>query len=237
MKKKHTHDGSSGIEETELIEIHPVDPQERLVSKVVEQLNSGAVIAYPTSSGYALGCKIDDTNAIERIRTIRDLQEKQDWTLMTASISQASQYAKIGNREFKFLKSVDPAGFTFIFKTMPELPKKTNSKRGTVGIRIAANKVTQSILEELGEPIISTSLLLPTEEEKDKGQKYHKSYASDANMLSFTNGFDVQQALDKRIELVIGAGEVPANSTTILDLTEYSQTGEYVVLRQGLGVI
>lgn len=214
-----------------IYEIHPQNPQDRLVNQVVNVLNLEGVIAYPTSSGYALGCRLDNLEGVARIRSIRKLEEKQDFTLMCSSISQASKFAKIDNSNFKLLKNLDVDKFTFLLKTMPELPKKTQSKRGTVGIRIAYSKALQRILETLDEPILSTSLLVPNEDGIEKGHRIHQGFSRGLDLISFSTAHDVQNAIGSQIEAIINSGEVHSIPTTVVDLSN----GDVEIIRQGSG--
>ncbi|MDR1861518.1 MAG: threonylcarbamoyl-AMP synthase [Candidatus Ancillula sp.] len=216
-----------------LVEIHPDNPQARQVLQVVELLSKDGVVAYPTSSGYALGCKLSSLRGVEKIRKIRHLEEKQDFTLMCPSIAVASRYARIDNSTFTFIKSVDAGKFTFLLTATPELPKKTGSKRKTVGIRIATQQVLVSIIDELGEPLLSTSLLEPLEEDVKKGQKIHTGWSRGLNVQSFSSALDVKDALGEQIDAVVDSGDVENTPTTVVDLNG----GEFAVIRQGSGVI
>lgn len=232
-----------------IIRINQINPQERLLVQVVSILkmqgsrpgiDTFGVIAYPTSSGYALGCMLTNQKGVERIRQIRRLEEKQDFTLMCADISQATSYAKIDDRRFKFIKSLNAEGFTFLLPASPSSPKKTQSKRGTVGIRITTSPVVQGILTTLDEPILSTSLLIPNEDGVSKGHQIHQGFSRGLELKAFNAAWQIEDAIgnlvDGIIELEDSCGEsidAETDPTTVLDLTE----SEYDIIRQGKGVI
>lgn len=215
------------------IELHPVSPQTRLVDAVVEALRAKAVVAYPTSSGYALGCSLNNQDGVERIRRIRRLEAKQDFTLMCASISDASSYAKIDNTTFTLLKRLDTEKYTFLLRATNELSKKIHSKRGTIGIRLASSSAIVSVLEGLGEPVLSTSLLLPSDDDAATGKRVHEGFSRDAlDLVSFSSAYEVEEALGSVIDMVIDLGEdTPTDPTTVLDLSN----GEPEIVRKGQG--
>lgn len=205
---------------SDFIQIHPDDPQERLVKKVVADLKSNAIMAYPTTSGYALGCALGNNDGIERIRKIRDLQEKQDFSLMCSSISQASTYARIDNSIFQTIKNLDRGKYTFLLKSLPDLPRKTQSKRRTVGIRIASKVAIANILEELGEPILSTSLLMPNDDDSKHGYKVHHGWSKGLDLLVFNDVELVKDAVGNLVDIVIESGEAGTEPTTVVDLSD-----------------
>ncbi|MDR2508708.1 MAG: threonylcarbamoyl-AMP synthase [Candidatus Ancillula sp.] len=213
------------------IELHPVSPQPRLVDVVVDALRAKAVIAYPTSSGYALGCSLTNQDGVERIRRIRRLDAKQDFTLMCASISDASNYAKIDNSVFTMLKRLDTEKYTFLLKATNELSKKIHSKRGTIGIRLASSPAITAVLETLGEPILSTSLLVPTGDSPSSA-RVHEGFTRGLEVESFSTAYDVEEALGGVIDVVVDLGEsTDTEPTTVLDLVG----DEPVLIRQGQG--
>jgi tRNA threonylcarbamoyl adenosine modification protein (Sua5/YciO/YrdC/YwlC family) len=199
--------------------VHPDNPQPRLVLQVAREIEAGGVVAYPTSSGYALGCRIGDAEAVERIRAIRGIDDKHNFTLMCASIAQASDYAKLDNNAFKLVKRADPGKFTFILRALPELPKKLHSKRVTVGVRLASFPFVEALLEELGEPILSTSLLVRAEDAESDDAKV------------FSDPWEVKEQLGHQLDMVVDAGEILDNPTTVVDLSE----GGVEIIRQGQG--
>jgi tRNA threonylcarbamoyl adenosine modification protein (Sua5/YciO/YrdC/YwlC family) len=204
-----------------IVEVHPENPQSRIVRSVVDILSNRGVIAYPTSSGYALGCAMRNGDGVQKIRSIRKLEKKHNFTLMCASISQASEYVKIDNANYRLIKRTNPGEFTFILSAFNNLPNSAVSRRSTIGVRIASHQFVRDLLTEFGEPILSTSLILPTAVDDFEGDE--------AQVLS--NSTDVENALRGGVDLIIDAGDLSAEATTILDLTG----DEPEILRQGQG--
>lgn len=203
----------------QLIDIHPQTPQIRLVDKVANALSKGEIMAYPTTSGYALGCMLGNAEGLERIRKIRDLQEKQDWTLMCSSISQAAKFAKIDNDAFRTLRSLENGKYTFILKALPELSRRAQSKRGTIGVRIAQKQSIIDILETLDCPILSTSLLMPNDDDIAQGHQVHKGWSKGLELEAFYESYMVMDALDSLVDIVIESGEISNSPTTVVDLS------------------
>jgi tRNA threonylcarbamoyl adenosine modification protein (Sua5/YciO/YrdC/YwlC family) len=195
-----------------LIAIHPQNPQQRLVTQVVEVLKAGGVIAYPTDSGYALGTMLGNKNGLEKIRQIRSLSKRHDFTLMMRDLSHIGEYAKLNNNAFRLLKKILPGAYTFILQGSRDVPKRLlHEKKKTIGVRVSSHGVVQALLEELGEPLMSVSLIL-------KGFEFY-----DIN--------DVQDAVDSQVDLIIDDGYCPPEPTTVIDLS-----GEAVVIiRHGAG--
>ena len=195
-----------------LIAIHPQNPQQRLVTQVVEVLKAGGVIAYPTDSGYALGTMLGNKNGLEKIRQIRSLSKRHDFTLMMRDLSHIGEYAKLNNNAFRLLKKILPGAYTFILQGSRDVPKRLlHEKKKTIGVRVSSHGVVQALLEELGEPLMSVSLIL-------KGFEFY-----DIN--------DVQDAIDNQVDLIIDDGYCPPEPTTVIDLS-----GEVVVIiRHGAG--
>lgn len=199
---------------SQFFSIHPDNPQARLVSQTVEILNKGGVIIYPTDSGYALGCHLGDKNAMERIQRIRRLDDKHNFTLVCRDLSEIGTYAKLGNIMFRFIKSHTPGAYTFILNATTEVPRRLmHPKRRTIGIRIPDNKIAMAIAEALGEPIMSTTLIMPDEE------------------LPLTDPYDIRDLLEHAVDLVIDGGYCGMDPTTVLNLTD----DEVVVVRKGAG--
>ncbi|GAA0198409.1 L-threonylcarbamoyladenylate synthase [Kangiella japonica] len=200
---------------TELIEIHNQNPQPRLISQVVAKIRKGALIAYPTDSGYALGCLIGDKNAIERIRFIRDLDKNHNFTLVCRDLSELATYAKVENTVFRLVKNNTPGAYTFILKATSEVPNRLkHSKKKTIGIRVPETPITQAILEELGEPMMSTSLILPQQEDGEVLEPY-----------------EIYELLNGRVDVVIDGGYCGHEPTTVVDLT----SGYPEIMRYGAG--
>jgi tRNA threonylcarbamoyl adenosine modification protein (Sua5/YciO/YrdC/YwlC family) len=190
--------------------IHPDNPNPRLIRQAAEVLRSGGVVVYPTDSCYALGCHPDDKQAVTRIRQIRKLDEHHNMTLMCRDLSEISHYARVDNTKFRLLKSNTPGSYTFILEATKEVPKRLqHPKRSTIGIRIPDHPVALALLEELGEPMSSCTLILP-EEEGPLNDAEH-----------------IRDVLEKRVDLVIDGGAVGMDFTTVIDLT-----GDVPVLRR-----
>ena len=198
----------------QLFSIHPQNPQQRLIRQAVEIVNNGGVIVYPTDTSYALGCRIGDKGAMERMRAIRGVDEHHHFTLVCRDLSSISHYAQVDNKQYRLLKSATPGGYTFILKATREVPKRLqHPKRNTIGIRIPDNAVVMSLLDALGEPILSSSLLLPGEDIPQNDPEL------------------IRQALQNQVELVIDSGACGVDVTTVIDLTEDPP----FVLRRGSG--
>ncbi|MDB3892677.1 L-threonylcarbamoyladenylate synthase [Candidatus Thioglobus sp.] len=195
-----------------LIAIHPQNPQQRLVTQVVEVLKSDGVIAYPTDSGYALGTMLGNKNGLEKIRQIRSLSKRHDFTLMMRDLSHIGEYAKLNNNAFRLLKKILPGAYTFILQGSRDVPKRLlHEKKKTIGVRVSSHGVVQALLEELNEPLMSVSLIL-------KGFEFY-----DIN--------DVQDAVNNQVDLIIDDGYCPPEPTTVIDLS-----GETVeIIRHGAG--
>ncbi len=196
--------------------IHPDNPQPRLIKQAADMLRDGAVIVYPTDSGYALGCRLEDKDAVTRIRQIRGLDEKHLMTLMCRDLSELSHYARVDNAMFRLLKNNTPGSYTFILDATREVPRRLqHPKRSTVGLRIPDHPIALALLEELGEPILSSTLIMPGEEHP------------------LTDVDEIREQLEKLVELVIEGGTVGRDSTTVIDLTESTP----VLLRKGKGKV
>lgn len=196
------------------LDIHPDNPQERLLQQVVDALRDDALIAYPTDSGYALGCRTGNREGRDRILRIRGLDERHHFTLVCKDFSQLGQLVKVDNSAFRAIRSVTPGPYTFILPATPEVPRRLlHPRKRTVGVRIPDHVVVHALLELLDEPLLSSTLILPGESEPR------------------TLGWDVKEELDHVVDLVIDAGETPAEPTTVIDWSE----GVPEVLRYGAG--
>jgi tRNA threonylcarbamoyl adenosine modification protein (Sua5/YciO/YrdC/YwlC family) len=203
------HSNESGLM-SQFFAIHPDNPNPRLIRQAAEVLRSGGVVVYPTDSCYALGCHLDDKQAVTRIRQIRKLDEHHNMTLMCRDLSEISRYARVDNPKFRVLKNNTPGSYTFILEATKEVPKRLqHPKRSTIGIRIPDHPVALALLEELGEPMSSCTLILP-EEEGPLNDAEH-----------------IRDVLEKRVDLVIDGGAVSMDFTTVIDLT-----GDVPVLRR-----
>mgnify|MGYP001336632535 CR=1 FL=1 len=196
------------------VALHPDNPQQRLLDQVAEALRDDALIAYPTDSGYALGSRIGNRDGRDRILRIRGLDERHHFTLVCRDFSQLGQLVHVENAAFRAIKAATPGPYTFILPAMPEVPRRLmHPKKRTVGVRIPDHVVVQALLATLGEPLLSSSLILPDETEPR------------------TLGWEIKEELDHEIDLVIEAGETPAEPTTVVDWS----SGEPEVLRRGAG--
>ncbi|MFS0887180.1 L-threonylcarbamoyladenylate synthase [Aeromicrobium sp. 179-A 4D2 NHS] len=186
------------------IDIHPVDPQQRTVDQAVALLRGGGLLAYPTDSGYALGAQIGNAEALERIRTIRQLDDKHHFTLVCRDFSQLGQFVHVDNAVFRAVKAATPGPYTFILPGTPEVPKRLlQAKKKTVGVRIPQHKVALALVEALGEPLLSSTLILPGETEP------------------MTQAWQIAEELDGRLDAVVDSGdEVIGEPTTVVDLSE-----------------
>jgi tRNA threonylcarbamoyl adenosine modification protein (Sua5/YciO/YrdC/YwlC family) len=199
---------------SQFFSIHPDNPNPRLIRQAAEVLRNGGVVVYPTDSCYALGCHLDDKDAVARIRLIRKLDEHHHLTLMCRDLSEISRYARMDNVKFRLLKNNTPGSYTFILEATKEVPKRLqHPKRSTIGIRIPDHPVALALLEELGEPLLSTTLILP-EEEGPLNDATH-----------------IRDLLEKQVDLVIDGGAVGVDFTTVIDLT----SDVPVLLRRGKG--
>ncbi len=200
----------------EWLELHPVTPQARFLNKAVERIRAGGVIAYPTDSCYALGVRLDDREAAERLRRIRDFDKHHQFTLVCRDLSEIARYAKVDNWQFRLLKQLTPGPYTFVLDASKELPKRlSHEKRKTIGIRIPDHPVVRQLLELLDEPLISCTLQFPDEDEP-------VSYPPDSREL-----------LERSVDLVLDAGDCGTVPTTMLDLTGDAP----VLVRRGRGEV
>jgi len=198
----------------QLLAIHPDNPQLRLVRQVVNVLQEGGVVVYPTDSAYALGCHIGDKNAMEKIRRIRKIDDKHDFTLVCRDLSEIAIYAKLGKPQYRLLKSLTPGPYTFILKATREVPKRLqNPKRRTIGLRVPDHPIAQHILESLNEPLMSSSLIMPGDE------------------LPLADTQDIYDQLKHHVELVVDGGFCGIEPTTVVDLVE----GDPILVRRGKG--
>ncbi|WP_018681491.1 L-threonylcarbamoyladenylate synthase [Actinokineospora enzanensis] len=195
-------------------DVHPDNPQKRSILQVVDLLRDGGLIAYPTDSCYALGCALGNRDGIDRIRSIRGLDDRHHFTLMCQDFAQLGQFVHLGNAVFRAVKSATPGSYTFILPATKEVPRRlAHPKKRTVGVRIPDHVVTQSLLAELGEPLLSSTLLLPGEA---------------APMVS---GWEIKEALDHVVDAVIDSGECGTVPTTVIDFSE----DEPEIIRRGAG--
>jgi tRNA threonylcarbamoyl adenosine modification protein (Sua5/YciO/YrdC/YwlC family) len=187
---------------TQFFSVHPANPQPRLIRQAADMLHAGRVIVYPTDSCYALGCRLDDRDAVDRIRAIRALDAKHHFTLVCRDLSEVARYARIDNRQFRLLKSATPGSYTFILEATREVPRRLqHPKRKTVGLRIPEHPVAQALLDALNEAIVSTSLMLPGDE------------------LPLNDADDMRERLEGQVDLIVDSGACGLQMTTVVDLT------------------
>lgn len=199
---------------SQYFEIHPENPQKRLIQNAVEILRSGGVIAYPTDSAYALGCCLGEKKAVERIKWIRQLDDKHNFTLVCADLSELSTYAKVDNSVFRLLKNTTPGPYTYILNASNEVPRLLlHPKRRTIGLRVPDHVLTHALLEELGAPLMSVTLILPDEE------------------LPMHEADDIRERIGKLVDLVIDGGACSIEPTTVVNLC----TGVPEITREGRG--
>ncbi len=199
---------------SQFFQIHPENPQQRLIKQAVEIIHRGGVIVYPTDSAYALGCHLGDKNALEKIKRIRRLDDKHNFTLVCRDLSEIGTYAKVGNQAYRILKSHTPGAYTFILKATTEVPRRLlHPKRRTIGLRIPENPIALELMRELGEPIMSTSLILPGESEP------------------MMDPYEIRQTLQHEVDLVIDGGYCGMEATTVVNLVEEFPE----IIREGAG--
>ena len=196
------------------VDVHPDNPQPRLIAQVADAVRDDALIAYPTDSGYALGCRLGNRDGRDRILTIRELDDKHHFTLMCSDFSQLGQFVQISNSAFRAIRAATPGPYTFVLPATAEVPRRLmHPKKRTVGVRIPDHVVCQGLLSDLGEPMLTSSLILPGETEPR------------------ALGWELKEELDHSVDLVVEAGEVLARPTTVVDWSE----GYPEVIRVGAG--
>ncbi|KWU01967.1 MAG: L-threonylcarbamoyladenylate synthase [Vibrio toranzoniae] len=194
--------------------VHPDNPQARLISQAVAIIRNGGVVVYPTDSGYALGCQLENKQALERICKIRRIDDKHNFTLLCRDLSELSLYARVDNVAFRLLKAHTPGAYTFIFKATKEVPKRLmNAKRKTIGIRVPDNKIALDLLEAMGEPLMSTSLILPGNETTESDPE------------------EIRDSLEHAVDVILNGGYLGEQPTTVIDFSD----DDAVILRRGAG--
>jgi tRNA threonylcarbamoyl adenosine modification protein (Sua5/YciO/YrdC/YwlC family) len=187
---------------SQFFQIHPVTPQKRLINQAVEILRKGGVIVYPTDSAYAIGCHLGDKQAADRIKRIRRLDDKHNFTLMCRDLSDVGVFAKVGNTQYRLMKQFTPGAYTFILDATSEVPRRLlHPKRKTIGMRVPDNPIVQALLAELGEPIMSSTLILPGEE------------------VPMTDPEDIRDRLEHELDLIIDGGFCGLEATTVVHMT------------------
>lgn len=200
----------------QLLEIHPKNPQPRRIAEASEVLRQGGVIVYPTDSIYAIGCRLGGKDAMERIRRIRRLDRKHLFTLVCRDLSEIATYARVDNQTYRMIRRMTPGPYTFILPATKQVPKRLqHPRRRTVGIRVPTHPVTLALVEDLGEPLLSTTMQLPEDEHP------------------MTEAFEIFDSVGNDVDLVIDAGPCGLDPTTVIDLV-----GPYPeVIRQGMGEV
>ena len=193
--------------------IHPDNPQERLIKQAADIVRGGGVVAYPTDSCYALGCQLGDKAAMERILNIRQIDQKHHLTLMCADLSELGTYAKVDTSQFRLLKATTPGSYTFILQASKEVPARTlHPKRKTIGLRVPDNTIALALLAELGEPLLSCTLMLPEDDEP------------------LTDPYEIRDRLEHSVDAIIDGGWCGTEPTTVIDMTDGIE-----LVRQGKG--
>jgi|TARA_B110000467_G_scaffold155586_1_gene168030 tRNA threonylcarbamoyl adenosine modification protein (Sua5/YciO/YrdC/YwlC family) len=199
---------------SQFYQIHPENPQARLIRNAVDIIHNGGVVVYPTDSGYALGCHIGDKTALDRIRRIRKLDDKHNFTLVCRDLSEIATYAKVNNTSYRLLRHTTPGAYTFILQATSEVPRRLmHPKRKTVGLRVPDNAIAAALLADLGEPLMSVTLIMPGDE------------------FPLTDPYDIRETLEHEVDLVIDGGYCGMEPTTVVDLAD----DRPVILRAGKG--
>ena len=187
---------------SQFFQIHPETPQKRLINQAVDILRKGGVIVYPTDSAYAIGCHLGDKQAADRIKRIRRLDDKHNFTLMCRDLSDIGVFAKVDNTQYRLLKNFTPGAYTFILDATSEVPRRLlHPKRKTIGMRVLDNAIVQALLAELGEPIMSSTLILPGDEDP------------------MTDPYDIRETLEHELDLIIDGGFCGLEATTVVNMT------------------
>ncbi len=199
---------------SQFYQIHPDNPQVRLIRHAVDIIREGGVVVYPTDSAYALGCHIGDKSALDRIRRIRQLDAKHNFTLVCRDLSEIATYAKVTNTAYRLIRHATPGPYTFILRATSEVPRRLlHAKRKTVGLRVPDNAITQALLDDLGEPLMSVTLIMPGED------------------LPLMDPYEIRELLEHEVDLVIDGGWCGMEATTVVDLADDVP----LVLRAGKG--
>ncbi|SAL37758.1 Sua5/YciO/YrdC/YwlC family protein [Caballeronia peredens] len=199
---------------SQFFRIHPDNPQPRLINQAVQIIRDGGLVALPTDSSYALACHLDDKDAVERLRRIRGIDDKQLLSLLVRDLSELSNFAMVDNQQYRLIKSVTPGPYVFVLQATKEVPRRlSHPSRKTIGLRVPDHAITLALLEALGEPLLASTLILPPDTEP----------LNDAD--------EIRERLEKQIELVIDSGACPAEPSTVIDLS----SGEPVLVRAGRG--
>lgn len=198
----------------QFFQIHPENPQGRLINQASDILQRGGLVAFPTDSAYAIGCHLGDKNAVDRIRQIRQLDKHHNFTLMCRDLSELATYAKVSNAVFRMLKAHTPGPYTFVLEATNEVPRRVmHPKRKTIGLRVPDNNIALDLIASLGEPIMTSTLIMP-------GDEY-----------PLTDPYDIREILEHQLDLVVDGGYCGMEATTVIDLTDDAPE----LIRQGCG--
>ncbi len=201
---------------SQFFQIHPDNPQLRLIKQAAQIVHGGGIVALPTDSSYALVCHLDDKSAVERLRRIRGVDDKHHLTLLCRDLSEIATYAKVDNRQYRLLKSATPGPYTFILEATKEVPRRlSHPSRKTIGLRVPEHAIAQALLEELGQPLLGTTLMLPGAD------------------MPLNDPEEIRNVLEKEVDLVIDGGSCSLEPTTVVDLSG----SEPVIVREGRGAV
>ncbi len=204
----------------QFFEVHPDNPQQRLLKQAAALLSRGEIIAVPTDSSYALACHLDDKDAVDRLRRLRQVDDKHHLTLLCRDLSELANYARVDNRQYRLLKAATPGPYTFILEATKEVPRRvSHPQRKTIGLRVPDHRVLCELLALHGEPLLATTLIAPGETEP------------------LNDPQDIRSRFEKQLAAVIDAGACAAEPTTVIDLTGVADGGDPVVVRQGRGAL
>jgi len=202
----------------QFFEVHPDNPQQRLLKQAVALLARGEIVAVPTDSSYALACHLDDKDAVDQLRRIRQVDEKHHLTLICRDLSELSNYARVDNKQYRLLKAATPGPYTFLLEATKEVPRRvSHPQRKTIGLRVPDHRALQALLEAHGAPLLSTTLIEPGADEP------------------MNDPDRIREHFQKLLDAVIGAGPCPDQPTTVVDLTPMDTGGDPVLLRPGRG--
>ena len=201
---------------SQLFQIHPDNPQKRLIAQAVEIIRQGGLVVYPTDCAYAIGCHLGDKSAVDRLKRIRKLDDKHNFTLVCRDLSEIGTYAKVNNPQYRILKNHTPVAYTFILRATSEVPKRLlHAKRKTIGLRIPDSNIALELMRELGEPIMSTSLILPGDD------------------TPLTDPYEIREILQHQVDLVIDGGYCGMEATSVINLVDDVPE----IIREGAGDI
>ena len=199
---------------SQFFQIHPENPQARLIRQAADIIRQGGLAVFPTDCAYALACRVGDKKATERVQRLRQLDAKHNFTLLCRDLSELSTFAKVDNTQYRLLKAHTPGAYTFILPATKEVPRLLmNPKKRTIGIRVPDNAIAMALLEERGEPVMTSSLIMPGDD------------------LPLSDPYDIRQTLENQLDLIVDGGYCGFEATTVVDMTEESP----VLVRQGVG--